>query len=80
MFSKKCTFFGANIVFLLQLIEHKLAMENLKEQFRAQLDQVDSGFIRYLHDQIEWDARLLALLGARGVGKTTLLLQTYPDE
>lgn len=50
-------------------------MENLKEQFRAQLDQVDSGFIRYLHDQIEWDARLIALLGARGVGKTTLLLQ-----
>ncbi len=32
-------------------------------------------FVRYLHDRIDWDVRLNMVLGCRGVGKTTLLLQ-----
>lgn len=32
-------------------------------------------FRRYLHTQIDWDNRLIGIKGARGVGKTTLLLQ-----
>ena len=37
--------------------------------------KTDTAFVRYLHDKIQWDARLVAILGARGVGKTTMLLQ-----
>ncbi len=50
-------------------------MESLIETYRMLLDRVGTRFIRYLHDQIDWDARLVAILGARGVGKTTLILQ-----
>ena len=50
-------------------------METLKEQMKVQLELVDDGFVRYLHDEIDWQAQLRAILGARGVGKTTMLLQ-----
>lgn len=40
-------------------------------------------FTRSLYDRIDWRARLIALVGPRGVGKTTLLLQhvarTHPE-
>ena len=39
------------------------------------VEKTDTAFVRYLHDKIQWDARLVAILGARGVGKTTMLLQ-----
>ena len=32
-------------------------------------------FKRSLIDQIQWDWRLIGIRGARGVGKTTMLLQ-----
>ena len=32
-------------------------------------------FKRYLYKQINWDVRLLGIKGARGVGKTTMLMQ-----
>lgn len=39
--------------------------------------------IRYLYHQIDWNQRLIGILGARGSGKTTLMLQfiklNYPD-
>ena len=35
------------------------------------------GFRRYLYDQIDWSQRLIAIVGARGCGKTTLVLQHY---
>jgi hypothetical protein len=50
-------------------------MEELREQMNAQLQLVSEDFMRYLHDRIDWDAQLVAILGARGVGKTTMLLQ-----
>ncbi len=50
-------------------------MESLIETYRMLLDRVGTGFVRYLHDQINWETRLVAILGARGVGKTTLILQ-----
>lgn len=34
---------------------------------------------RYLYDQISWNAQALCIRGARGVGKTTLLLQHYHE-
>ena len=50
-------------------------METLFRSFRTQLEHTSTEVVRFLHDQIAWDSRLVAILGARGVGKTTLLLQ-----
>ncbi len=50
-------------------------MESLIRTHRLLLESTESGFVRYLHDQISWESRLVAILGSRGVGKTTLILQ-----
>lgn len=50
-------------------------MDTLYRIYRTLLSNTSTEFVRYLHDQIEWDSRLIAVLGARGIGKTTLLLQ-----
>ena len=34
-------------------------------------------FKRYLYDKIDWNSRGICITGARGVGKTTLLIQHY---
>ena len=50
-------------------------MEKLNRSYRLLLENTEVQFVRYLHDEINWDSRLIAILGARGVGKTTLILQ-----
>lgn len=50
-------------------------MEKLFETFLRKLAAVNTEFVRSIDSRIEWDARLIGLRGARGVGKTTLLLQ-----
>ncbi|MBO4402741.1 MAG: AAA family ATPase [Bacteroidales bacterium] len=50
-------------------------MERLVQRYQSQLDRTNTVFVRYLHDNIRWNARLNAILGARGVGKTTLMFQ-----
>ena len=50
-------------------------MEQLIEIFRRLLELTDTSYVRYLHKQIAWSARMIGIVGARGVGKTTLLLQ-----
>lgn len=50
-------------------------MKSLYRSFKLQLEHTSTAFVRYLHDHIAWESRLIAILGARGVGKTTLLLQ-----
>lgn len=37
-------------------------------------------FHRYLYGQIKWNARMIGIKGARGVGKTTMLLQRIKEE
>ena len=37
--------------------------------------ETETSFHRYLFDEIDWDSRVVALDGPRGVGKTTMLLQ-----
>ena len=39
------------------------------------MQRTETSFHRYLYDKINWDNRLTAIKGARGVGKTTMLLQ-----
>ena len=50
-------------------------MENITALYRFLLSKTDTRFVRYLHEKIEWSARMVGVVGARGVGKTTLLLQ-----
>lgn len=50
-------------------------MEKLLQRYNNQLDKIGMTFVRYPQDTIRWSARLNAILGARGVGKTTLLFQ-----
>lgn len=37
------------------------------------------GFVRYLMEKIDWNQRLIMILGHRGVGKTTLILQKLKE-
>ncbi|WP_321974111.1 ATP-binding protein [Paratractidigestivibacter sp.] len=50
-------------------------MQRLYEAMYRLLDQTPVEFHRYLYDQIKWDNRMLGIVGPRGVGKTTLMLQ-----
>ena len=54
-------------------------MESLYEYMQNQLNNTDFSFKRYQYDRINWDNRMLALVGPRGVGKTTLFLQRIRD-
>ncbi|MBC6992637.1 AAA family ATPase [Neolewinella lacunae] len=50
-------------------------MDRLKLLSAAAARRVSLDFVRPLYHNIDWEGNLTALLGARGVGKTTLLLQ-----
>ena len=50
-------------------------MEKLVQRFQKLLSQTDTTFLRYNHQTINWNDRMTAIVGARGVGKTTLILQ-----
>lgn len=39
------------------------------------VNAVSLTYVRYLHDAIDWTSRMICVKGARGVGKTTLMLQ-----
>lgn len=43
------------------------------------IDQTSTSFHRYLYGQIDWTSRLTAIKGARGVGKTTMMLQSIKE-
>ncbi len=55
-------------------------MDKLIEYSASRIHRVDLGFKRYLWDRINWDNRLIAITGARGVGKTTMLLQHIREQ
>src|SRR5450759_1771402 len=50
-------------------------MERIIEKFRKKLNLTSLNFIRNLMDEINWKSRMIGIKGARGVGKTTLMLQ-----
>ncbi|MDL2213007.1 AAA family ATPase [Bacteroides sp. OttesenSCG-928-E20] len=58
-------------------------MDSLIGHYNRLLNAVNTTYYRYLYNEINWDNRLIAITGARGTGKTTLLLQyirkNFPD-
>ena len=50
-------------------------MKTLYQKFEILLQSTSTDFKRYLYNQISWDNRLIGIIGARGVGKTTMVLQ-----
>lgn len=54
-------------------------MEKLKELSQRRVMGVQSGFRRYLYEKINWADRFIGIVGARGVGKTTMLLQRMKE-
>lgn len=50
-------------------------MDILLEQSARLLHHTNLDFKRFLHADIQWNERLVGIKGARGVGKTTLMLQ-----
>jgi len=55
-------------------------MKQLFSAFYRRLEEIDMRFGRYLKGQIDWKNQLIAITGARGTGKTTLLLQHIKEE
>ncbi|MCL2041095.1 MAG: AAA family ATPase [Bacteroidales bacterium] len=55
-------------------------MKQLFLAFYRKLEETDMRFERYLKGQIEWNNRLIAITGARGTGKTTMLLQHIKEQ
>jgi len=50
-------------------------LQPLFNNYHRKIAKIDMRFKRYLYAQINWDARIISIRGARGVGKTTMLLQ-----
>lgn len=50
-------------------------MDKLFEKSRLKIAEIPTKYVRRIHDNIAWDDRMVAIVGARGVGKTTLMLQ-----
>jgi uncharacterized protein len=50
-------------------------MRTLYQKFETLLQNTTTDFKRYLHEKVSWDNRMIGIIGARGVGKTTMILQ-----
>jgi len=50
-------------------------MQEIFSYSNSIIETIELDFKRYLFNQINWEARLVEILGSRGVGKTTLMLQ-----
>jgi len=50
-------------------------MELFREKFYRKIDKISLQFKRSLLSTIHWESRMIGIRGARGVGKTTLILQ-----
>ena len=45
----------------------------LQDEYLHRIQKTDTSNKRYLYHQINWDARLICIRGARGTGKTTII-------
>lgn len=54
-------------------------LETFQEIQKAYLSNFNASYKRYLYRHISFDEKLIGVYGAKGVGKTTLLLQYFQD-
>jgi uncharacterized protein len=54
-------------------------LEELFFTHKKTVEDTPLDFKRYLYGQIDWNAQAVCVMGPRGVGKTTLLLQYYHE-
>ncbi|MEA2047674.1 MAG: AAA family ATPase [Campylobacterota bacterium] len=54
-------------------------LETLREYQENYLMLFDTVYRRYIHKEVDFSVKLIGILGARGVGKTTFLLQHLRD-
>lgn len=52
-----------------------IEIRSLIDNYHRKINKISLRFKRYLYNQINWDVRIIGIKGARGVGKTTLMLQ-----
>ncbi len=50
-------------------------MRTLYQKFETLLQNTPTDFKRYLYKKVSWDSRMVGIIGPRGVGKTTMILQ-----
>lgn len=50
-------------------------MDKIYQTYGRLLAETQTDFFRYLYPKIDWNNRLVVIKGAKGVGKTTMLLQ-----
>ena len=55
-------------------------MQPIYQKFETLLASTNLDFKRYLYHEIEWDNRMIGIIGQRGVGKTTLMLQFVKEK
>ena len=55
-------------------------MRTLYQKFERLLQNTSTEFKRYLYNSISWDNRMIGVIGARGVGKTTMILQHIKEK
>lgn len=55
-------------------------METLYQKFETLLQSTTTDFKRYLYDNVSWESRMIGIIGARGVGKTTMILQHIKEK
>ena len=50
-------------------------MDTLLQTYRVRLDLTPVDYVRSFHDTINWKNRIIGILGQKGVGKSTMILQ-----
>ncbi len=55
-------------------------MQKIIQKSVLQIENISLKFKRYLFNEIDWNFRLISIHGARGVGKTTLILQYLKEK
>lgn len=57
------------------IVMEQAELQPLYDSYHRKIAKINLRFKRYLYTQINWKARIISIKGARGVGKTTMLLQ-----
>ena len=55
-------------------------MEQLIVNYKRLLKSTTTSFHRYMYDKVNWNGRMVGIVGARGVGKTTMILQYIKEK